>query len=248
MNMKRLALFLALAALLSACVKPDETKGIRFSILGDSYSSFEGYVDPATNDVYPYESIGVTNVEQMWWHKMAKETGWVMEKNNSFSGALVCNYEDFSAGSYYAPYSFIRRMGNLGQPDVIFIFGATNDACAHNGDHIPVVPLGNDVFSDWTEEQLCTFRPALAYLFDGLKQLYPRAELYFLLDMSLGSEGIDWDRRDAFIGAIHRIASHYDVTCIDLEDIHKSQWHPNAEGHDDIARQVMEALQVDFNV
>ena len=246
--MKKLLLFVALAVFMSACVKPDDSKQLRFAVLGDSYSSFEGYVDPETNDVYPYENIGVTSAGQMWWHKVAGEMGWVMEKNNSFSGSLVCNYEGFSSGSYYAPHSFIRRMDDLGNPDVVFIFGATNDACVHGEDNVPVVPLGYDVFSDWTAEQLCTFRPALAYLLDSLKRIYPHAKLYFLLDMNLGSDGIDWDRRDAFIGAIHRIATHYGVTCIDLEGIHKSHWHPNAEGQEDIARQVIEALELDFNV
>lgn len=247
MKMKMLAPVLALALMMSACVKPSPEK-TRFSILGDSYSSFDGYVDPETNDAYPYEDIGVSSVEQMWWYKVATETGWVLEKNNSFSGALVCNFDGFSVGSYYAPHSFIRRMDDLGHPDVIFIFGATNDACVHLGDFIPVVPLGLDVFSDWNEEQLCTFRPALAYLFENLKQKYPHAELYFLLDMDLGSGGIDADRRDTFIGSIHRITNHYNVKCIDLEGIHKLHWHPNAEGQEDIARQVLETLKVDFNV
>ena len=136
-------------------------------------------------------------------------------------------------------------MDDLGQPDVIFIFGATNDACAHDGDNMPVVPLGNDVFSDWTEDQLCTFRPALSYLFENLQQRYPNAELYFLLDMNLGSNGIDADRRDAFIGSIHRIANHYNVKCIDLEGIKKSHWHPNAEGHGIIAKQVLDFLEAE---
>ena len=248
MKTNKLIPILALAAVMTSCAKPSEPKEIRFSILGNSYSSFEGYVDPETNDVYPYEDIGVTNVEMMWWYQVDTETGWVMEKNNSFSGSLVCNFEDFASGSYYAPHSFIRRMDNLGHPDVIFIFGATNDACANNGDNVPVVPLGYNVFSDWTEEQLCAFRPALAYLFDGLQKMYPQAELYFLVDMNLGSDGIDLDRRDAFIGAIHHIASHYNVKCIDLEGIEKWHWHPNAEGQASIARQVIEALRMDFNV
>lgn len=245
--MKKLIPMLALAIMMSACVKP-QPKTPCFSILGDSYSSYEGYVYPETNDVYPYDAIGMTSVEQMWWHKVAAETGWNVEQNNSFSGALVCNFDDFSSGSYYAPYSFLRRMNDLGQPDVIFVFGATNDACAHDEGNEPVVPLGDYVYSDWTEEQLCAFRPALSYLFDNLRQKYPQAKLYFLLDMNLGSGGVTEERRAAFIESIHHISSHYNVTCIDLMGIQKSQWHPNAQGQETIARQVIEALQIDFNV
>ena len=235
--MKKIILPLfALAIIMSACVKTPEP--IRFSILGASYSSYEGYVHPDSNDVYPYQNIGLTGVEQMWWAQVADSTGWILERNNSFLGALMCNYDYVD---YYGQYSFIRRMKDLGHPDVIFIFGATNDACAHD-DVGPIVPLGDYIYSNWTEEQLCEFRPALAYLFESLQTLYPQAKLYFLLDMNLGTGGVTEVRRTEFLTSIHRIAQHYDVDCIDLIGIHKDQWHPNVEGQKDIAEQVLEYL------
>lgn len=238
--MKKIVLPLfALVIIMSACVKTPEP--IRFSILGDSYSSYEGYVHPDSNDVYPYENIGLTGVEQMWWAQVADSTGWILERNNSFSGALMCNYDYVN---YYGQYSFIRRMDDLGHPNVIFIFGATNDACAHNDDG-PVVSLGDYIYSDWTEEQLCDFRPALAYLFDHLKTRYPNAKLYFLLDMNLGTSGVTESRRAEFLSSIHRITQHYDVDCIDITGIHKSRWHPNVEGHKDIAEQVLDYITIE---
>ncbi len=238
--MKKIILHLAaLAIIMSACVKTPEP--IRFSILGDSYSSYEGYVHPDSNDVYPYENIGLTGVEQMWWAQVADSTGWILERNNSFSGALMCNYDYVD---YYGQYSFIRRMKDLGHPNVIFIFGATNDACAHD-DVGPIVPLGDYIYSDWTEEQLCEFRPALAYLFERLQALYPKAKLYFLLDMNLGSGGVTELRRAEFLSSIHRIIQHYNVDCIDLTGIHKSQWHPNVEGQKDIAKQVLDYITLE---
>ena len=248
MNMKKLLMIIGTAVLMSACVKPVEPKEIRFSVLGDSYSTYVGYVDPETNDVFPYDTLGFLGGEQMWWHILATEMGWSMEKNNSFSGSLVSNFRDFSAGNYYAPHSFLRRMDNLGSPDVIFVFGATNDATVHNGDHIPVVPLGDYVYADWTEDQLTDFRPALAYLFDCLRRSHPQAKLYFLLDMDLGSGGISVERKNAFIESIHQIARHYDVDCIDLVGIRKIHWHPDVKGQKDIASQVIEYLELDFNV
>lgn len=224
---------------MSACVKTSEP--IRFSILGDSYSAYEGFVYPDSNDVYNYENIGVTGPEQMWWSQVADSTGWVLERNNSFSGALICNYDYVD---YYGQYSFIRRMNNLGHPDVIFIFGATNDACAHDSIG-PIVPLGDFVYSDWSEEQLCTFRPALSYLFDYLRTAHPYAKLYFLLDMKLGSGGISNDRKDLFIKSIHQISTHYDVDCIDLQNIHKKNWHPDAEGQSGIAKQILEYIAIE---
>ena len=237
--MKKITLaLLALALLMSACTKPNDPKEIHFSILGDSFSTFEGYVTPDTNDVWHYERIGVTSVEQMWWHKMATEMEWTLDKNNSFSGSLICNFWGFNAGPYYKPHSFINRMDNLGDPDVIFIQGGTNDVW--NGAY-----HGEFVYSDWTEEDLEYYRPALAYMFDSMKRLYPKAKLYFMIDMGL----CDYDPvARTFVDDALKIAYHYNIDCIKLYDIHKSWSHPDAEGQEDIARQVLEVLESDFNV
>lgn len=237
--MKKLTLLIIAAILMSACVKTKEPP--RFSILGDSYSTFEGYVDPDTNHVWEhYAEIGVTGVEQMWWRQVADSTGWVLDRNNSFSGALICNYADFNGGDYYAPNSFLRRMNNLGNPDVIFILGGTNDVWQD-------APFGDFVYADWTEEQLCSFRPALACLLDHVKRQYPKAKIYFLLETSPCPDGITEETRLNLVESVHRITQHYGVECIDL-DIHKDWWHPDVEGQKDIARQVLEVLEPELNV
>lgn len=240
--MKKLFLILASAVLLTACVKPDDpdSSKTRFSILGDSYSTFEGYVNPDTNDCWHhYADIGVTDVEQMWWFQLATKMGWAVERNNSFSGSLICNFGEFDGGEYYAENSFLRRMDCLGNPDVIFIFGGTNDVWQD-------APFGEFVYNDWTEEQLCSFRPALAYLLDNLKRLHPMAKMYFLLETSPCPGGITEETRQNLIESVHRITNHYGIDCIDL-DIRKDWWHPNAKGQDDIASQVLEWIEVDFN-
>lgn len=227
----------ALAILMSACTKPNDPKEIRFSILGDSFSAFKGYVYPDSNDAWysppPHNNINVTQVEQMWWHKVATEMGWMLDKNNSFSGSLICNFWGYNAGPYYSPHSFIRRMDNLGDPDVIFVFGGTNDVW--NGAY-----YGDFVYSDWTEGQLEQYRPALAYLFENLKQLYPKAIVYFMIDTSLA----DFDHTgQLFVESAHTIARHYGIDCIDLHDIQKDWAHPNAEGQNEIAEQVLDYLE-----
>jgi lysophospholipase L1-like esterase len=241
--MKRLLPILALAVMMSACVEPNEPSATRFSVLGDSFSALDGTVDPETNDVWSYSNVGVTSPEQMWWHKVATEMGWVMDKNNSFSGSLVSNFDDFDGGDYYVRHSYLRRMDYLGNPDVILVFGGTNDIYKR-------APLGDYVYSDWTEEQLCAYRPAMAYLLDNLKRQHPNAKIYFLIDMELCINDVEIEdaTRQAYIESMHHIANHYNVDCIDIYGIHKQYWHPNAQGQDDIARQVLEALALDFNV
>ena len=236
----KILVLVALMGLMSACVKdPVVPQQVHFSVLGDSYSTFEGYVDPETNDLWPhYDTIGVTDVSQMWWHQVATEMDWVMDVNNSFSGSLLCN---MNASDYYGPYSFVRRMDHLGNPNVIFIFGGTNDVW--DG-----APFGDYVYSDWTEEQLNYIRPATSYILDWLQRRHPQAKLYFMIDMDFCPGGIPEETRTTFIESMHLITSHYGVECIDLHDIHKQWWHPDARGQASIARQMIDLLRIDFNV
>ena len=226
MRSKFYLVIVVMAMLLSSCVKdPLPPKDLYFSVLGDSYSTFEGYIDPETNDVWSYyEQIGVTEVEQLWWHQVAQALNWHLDKNNSFSGSLICN---MNYAHYYGPHSFLKRMDHLGNPDVILVFGGTNDIWDE-------APMGEYKYEDWTEEELCTFRPALAALFSGLQRLYPKATVWFMADGALGNE---------FMESVHTIASHYHVGCIDLHDIHKDWEHPDVQGMTDIATQVVAAIQ-----
>ena len=68
------------------------------SILGDSYSTFENYLQPDTNAVWyfqqPRKNNDVRSVDQTWWYKFIKESGYRLCVNNSFSGQffLGCNH------------------------------------------------------------------------------------------------------------------------------------------------------------
>lgn len=211
-----------------SCTKDPIEKTMTFSILGDSYSTFEGYVTPEENDVWyqlpPNNHIDVTSVEQMWWHQVMQAKEWELERNNSFSGSLICNMD---YANYYGAHSFLRRMDDLGNPDVIFVFGGTNDVWDE-------APMGEYQYAGWTEEDLCTFRPALAKMCDGLRSLYPNAKVYFLFDTELGAEAEE---------SVHTVMEHYDVTCIDLSGIQKSWMHPTTDGMTTIARQVIDAIE-----
>ena len=59
-------------------------------ILGDSYSTFAGYI-PEGNAVYystnERPETDVTKVEQTWWYSLCKEEGFNIVLNESWSGA-----------------------------------------------------------------------------------------------------------------------------------------------------------------
>lgn len=223
--MRKLLILVMSVIVMSSCMR---SRQVRFSILGDSYSALEGTVYPDTNKVFTYDKIGIEGPEQMWWWQVADSLDWQLDKNNSFSGSLI---SDKNASKY----SFIRRMDNLGNPDVIFVLGGANDIRCE-------VPFGDYVYSTWTEEQLCTFRPALAYLLDGLKQHYPKAKIYFLFDTNPWKGSTDAETRLKLMESVHRITYHYKVDCIDLYDLHVANMHPSILGQKDISDQVIDYL------
>ena len=121
--MKKSFYLLLLITLYSSISFAQSLKSI--SILGDSYSTFEGYLQPDTNSIWyyvsPRQQTDVTSVKQTWWHKFIKENNYRLCVNNSFSGATICNTGYNQAD--YSDRSFITRMDKLGCPDIIFIFG-----------------------------------------------------------------------------------------------------------------------------
>lgn len=202
------------------------------SILGDSYSTFEGYVQPDTNFVWYFKTppkgrdTDVTRVEQTWWHRFIKENHYRLCVNNSFSGATVCNTGYRSED--YSDRSFLTRMTKLGCPDIIFVFGATNDSWAKS-------PIGEYKYEGWTPQELYSFRPAMACLLDGMLARYPNVRIYFLLNDGL---------REEINESVKTICAHYGVDCIALKGIDKKGGHPSIKGMEQISEQVKAYMDV----
>ena len=199
------------------------------SVLGDSYSTFEGYLCPKDNAIWYFENhnanqTDVQSVTQTWWHLLITRQGWQLCQNNSYSGATICNTgynrED------YTDRSFVTRMKNLGCPDIIFIFGATNDSWARS-------PIGEFKYDGITQEDLWTFRPAMARMLQWMKNRYINTELYFILNDGLSPE---------VTSSAKTICEHYGVKCIELHDIDKKAGHPSVKGMQQIADQIAAAL------
>lgn len=231
--MKRIHFFIGvLLFTLTACAQTSSVKSqlsnLRVSILGDSYSTFEGYLTPDTNAVWYWNSesecTDVINVRQTWWHQLLRETGMKLCVNNSFSGATICNtgYDRVD----YSDRSFCTRLNRLESPDIILIFGATNDEWAHS-------PIGEYKYESWTSHDLYSFRPAMAYMLEHLIDHYPNVRLYFILNDILS---------DDINQSVLTVCQHYNVPVIRLHDIDKQCGHPNVKGMQQICEQVKTAL------
>lgn len=92
------------------------------TILGDSISTFEGFIP----ETYPshYPAGNVRKVEQTWWHQMIERNGWTLKTNNSYSGSRVSNTSILQpSNSNLADESRVLAYDS----DVIIIFAGTND-------------------------------------------------------------------------------------------------------------------------
>lgn len=219
---------LTILAVLMAGIAVAQTKAV--SILGDSYSTYEDFVTPATNELWYYaknseQNTDVKDVRQTWWHQLIKENGWRLAVNNSYSGATI-SYTGYD-GNDYSPRSFNTRMDNLGQPDIIFIFGATNDSWAGS-------PIGDFKYEGIKKVDLYEFRPALAHMLRWMTDRYVNTEIYFILNTEL---------KDEINTSVKTICEHYGVPVITLTEVDKISGHPSVKGMRQIADQVNSFLK-----
>ena len=137
-------------------------KNKTLSILGDSLSTFNGYL-PEGNPYY-YPLIDVQSVNDTWWMKLINALGMELNTNNSWSGAKVSGTAT-SAGSG-------NRATELGtSPDVIIIWMGANDflnsVAIGDYDGKSAIPTSTNTFSD-----------AYAVMLNKVLTAYPSAEVW----------------------------------------------------------------------
>lgn len=224
--MQKIGLFLLLliATLgLNAQVRPT------VAVLGDSYSTFEGFIPKGHPEWYRTNvnkaATDVDKVEQTWWWQVVKNGGYKLGVNDSYSGSTVCftGYDDAD----FSDRSFVTRATNLGTPDIILVCGGTNDSWCG-------AKVGEYKYEGWKRADMYYFRPALAKLYTVLREHYPNVEIYFILNDCL---------RDDINESVDVISKHYGVPVIKLSGIDKQSGHPNVKGMKTFADQVLSALK-----
>ena len=195
----------------------------RTVILGDSYSTFEGAI-PEGNDCWFFEEpknpTNVCKIEQTWWYPIFDGKKNILLKNESYSGATVCNSV---RPCHPISASFINRFDKMveegffkdNQIDTFIIFGGTNDSWTD-------CPLGELKFDDFTEEELLCALPAFGYLGRQVSKVLPATtKVYWLINTELKSEIVD---------GLIKTAEHFGHNYIRFTDIDKMYAHPSIKG------------------
>lgn len=84
-------------------------------ILGDSYSTFEGYIPEGYDAWFDKERLkmgetNVSKVEQTWWYPLFDGINDILIYNESYSGTTVCNTV---RPEHTVDFSFVNRFNKL---------------------------------------------------------------------------------------------------------------------------------------
>lgn len=195
-------------------------KGMKVSILGDSYSTFQNFLYPANNPTYyPNKKAEVTDVTQTWWSLFITKNQLRLEHNNSYSGSTITRKNNTQS-------SYVERYTELGNPDIIFVFGGTNDSWQR-------IPLGNFQYNNWNNDNLQNFRPAFAYLLYQIQQTYFNTKIINIINTDLKKE---------YKESMEIICQYYNICNISLGDFEKKDGHPSKKGMESIYQQITKAL------
>lgn len=155
--------------------KTPDLEGLTLSILGDSISTFEGYIPSDYSAYYPL-SGKITQVEDTWWHQVLTRTGMVLGGNASYSNSTVTG-DSSSTTDGLAACSF-RRISDLQapdgtSPDLILIYTGIND-------FLHCAPLGtfSGVPSAQPEGRISVFADAYELMLQKTLAAYPDARIY----------------------------------------------------------------------
>lgn len=145
----------------------------KFSVLGDSISTLDGYSVPGDAAFYEGENRLIANVflpEDTWWGRVIDALGGQLLVNNSISGSMVTRHRDCMTASYSSSDERTSSLGVDGcKPDVIMIFMGTNDW----GWGVKPKPENDSESND-----ISIFSVAYLSMLNKLRANYPESEIW----------------------------------------------------------------------
>ena len=158
----------------STAAKKSPLDGKKVSILGDSISTYTGYIPSDYSIFYP-ENGGITDVKDTWWMRVIDGSNAVFCADASYSGSTTSGASTEQNDG--RPGVSDRRIGDLTspdgmKPDVILVYMGANDLLVN-------IPIGdNDGTRTVAEGDIENFTDAYTLMLDKVKKAYPDAQVY----------------------------------------------------------------------
>ena len=216
----------------------------KVGVMGDSISTCKGWTPYPLGYGYlnKKEWTDITSPAQLYWYQLIYEkmSNAELDINTAYSGTAV----SLTVSKGHPGYSFLQRIGDLENPDVILLNGGTNDAGF-------ALPIGEYAF-DKPVEELDGYLFAQAYdkLVRQLKARWPQVKIVCIITDYL-------NRRPDYARVVKDVAARYSLPCavVDYgEDCAKytedddgdgvpDLLHPNAPGMKRMAEQIWEQIK-----
>jgi lysophospholipase L1-like esterase len=224
-------------------------RGKKVSFLGDSITTFSGYIPSGYAAWYPNSGAEITTVDETWWMQFLAAGGMELVKNCSWSGSRITGV---STGSSAAAGCSDKRVADLRgddgtAPEIIIVLIGINDFNAG-------VEVGEwDGTSIPADGTVATVSEAFALLAYKLANAYPTAEVFFctLPESKKRSWGNDYNSAALaeYNKAICFVAECFGFNNLDMHtcginyynigNYTVDQLHPNATGAKRLAKKAL---------
>jgi len=212
---------------------------VRVGVIGDSISTFEGWIPEGYVAYYPNSSSDIKTVEQTYWHRLIYDLmpDAILDRNISFSATRVAK---IGAEDKYDNNDFITRLESMGfdDPDIVLIHGGTNDRRKSLPTHVPLGEFDYDTPVESLDRM--SFRPSYICLVRKIMTLYPGVKIVCLVGDTLNTE-----KYMALADSIREIAAHYGLPVVDFSYAIETAdgVHPSAGGASYMADRIFDILE-----
>lgn len=150
-------------------------KGKKLGIIGDSISTYSGYIPSGYAAFYPRNTV--TDVEKTWWKQLLNETGMQLCVNASWSGSTISGDTTRSDGYVGCSDARVNALtdGSGNKPDIIIVWMGINDFGKTNGINCGSYD-GTTAVS--TATNITEITEAFGVLLKKLESTYPNAQIF----------------------------------------------------------------------
>ena len=238
----------------SICQKNSLFSGKIISIMGDSISTMETMIPEADGFNLKHrtryvlteksdKSLLVMDPNETWWMQTINALGAKLGINDSWAGSRVNNEQNTNSGDLgpdaaMASLTRIQNLGANGTPDVILVFGGTNDRHGSDVGKFEDITPPTVENVDLSSKKWSTFAEAYATMITRMQHYYPDAEIMVLLTYTNDTDG------KAINAEIVKICDHYGIPYSDTSTLGVMSntadgLHPNETGMDLISTQLV---------
>lgn len=235
-----------------------QLKNQKVSIVGDSISTYEGYIPKEYKTYYSKENLSSKSIT--WWDMLCRETGLTLLKNCSWSGSGVAGNSVSTTNAFAACSN--KRINDLSKdgisPDIIICYIGINDfgKCVPEGDWLNTKAELSD------KKKIDNFSEGYALMLKKIHDKYPIAKVFCCTLVPTRFYGVaDYTYQNKngirlcrYNKIIEKVAKYYDDKVIDLyncgintDTLHlytlEGLIHPNASGMNLIKNKMIKDLK-----